>query len=169
MDQMEMAHHELDRLQDIITRHEGFMFTLRGWLLAIIGGLLTAYYSQSIDISAALLRIALLTIVGLFLVLESRHMNLVEAVVDRATKIEELIRQHRFEPPDAHWYDGPRVSEACLDGANRNWPKKGMTYVLNHWFYIAVVLVVILTTVSLPEKHPAAKDAASQSGQSAPK
>jgi hypothetical protein len=29
-----------------------------------------------------------------------------------------------------------------------------MTFVLNQWFYIAVVLVVIVTTVSLPAKRP---------------
>jgi len=40
MDEMQQAHHELDRLQGIITRHEGFQFTIRGWLLTIVGALL---------------------------------------------------------------------------------------------------------------------------------
>ena len=156
MEAMEQAHHELDRLQDIITRHEGHMYALRGWLLAIIGGLLAAYYTDSIDLHVALLRTALLLVVALFLILESRHVNLVEAVVERAMRVEEEIRTRNHGTPsdDEPWYDGPRVSEACLDGATRKWPKNGMTFVLNQWFYIAVLLVAItLTTVSLPAKH----------------
>lgn len=160
MDPMEQAHHELDRLQSIIDRHEGHMFALRGWLLAVIGGLLAAYYTENIGLEVAVVRIALLLVVALFLVLETRHVNLVEAVVERAGALEKRIRQHRDTPDDARWYDGPRVSEACLDGATRKWPKSGMTFVLNLWFYFAVVLIVVVTTVALPAKRPAATNAA---------
>lgn len=156
MDPMEQAHKELDRLQGVINRHEGHMMALRGWLLAILGGLLAAYYTENIDLDATLLRVALLVVVAVFLVLESRHVNLVEAVVERATKVEEQIRHDRESPQDTPQYDGPRVGEACLDGARRKWPKSGMTFLLNQWFYIAVVLVVIVTTVSLPAKRPSA-------------
>jgi len=76
MDRLEQAHQELDRLQGIISRHESHMFALRGWPLAIIGGLLAAYYAEQIDLSAMLLRVALLLVVGVFLVLESRHVIL---------------------------------------------------------------------------------------------
>ena len=160
MDVMEQAHHELGRLQDIITRHEGHMFMLRSWLLAIIAGLLAAYYTENIELGSTLLRVALLLVVAVFLVLESRHMNLVEAVVERASRVEDSIRRHRHGPDDASWYDGPRVSEACREGARRMWPKSGMTFLLNQWFYMAVVLVVVVTTVSLPPKHAAAPKSA---------
>lgn len=153
MDPMEQAHHELDRLQGIITRHEEHMYVLRGWLLAVIGGLLAAYYTESIDLSPLLLRTALLAVVALFLVLESRHVNLVEAVVERAEQVERQIRRHRDAPSNDDWYDGPRVSEACRDGAKRKWPRAGMTFLLNQWFYAAVLVVVIATTVSLPAKR----------------
>lgn len=154
MEAMEQAHQELDRLQDIITRHEGHMYALRGWLLAIIGGLLAAYYTDSIDLHVSLLRVAVIVVVLLFIVLESRHVNLVEAVVERAARVEAEIRSHRLSPDDDQWYDGPRVSEACLDGATRKWPKSGMTFFLNQWFYIAVLMVAVaLTIVTLPAKH----------------
>lgn len=169
MGPLEQAHHELDRLQGIITRHEGHMMALRGWLLAILGGLLAAYYTENIDLDATLLRIALLVVVAVFLVLESRHVNLVEALVERATKVEEQIRHDRDSPDETPQYDGPRVSEACLDGATRKWPKSGMTFVLNQWFYIAVVLVVIVTTVSLPAKRPATSVPTEESSQSTAK
>ena len=163
MDEMEQAYKELERIQDIITRHEGHMFALRGWLLAILGGLLAAYYTANIDLSVMVLRIAMLLVAALFLVLETRHVNLIEAVVERATAVEELIRRHRNAPNEAQWYDGPRVNEACFDGARRKWPKSGMTFLLNLWFYFAVIVVVIITTVSLPAKG-AAQSGTAQEG-----
>jgi hypothetical protein len=166
---MEQAHHELERLQGIITRHEEHMYVLRGWLLAIIGGLLAAYYTESIDLTPSLLRIALLAVVALFLVLESRHVNLVEAVVERAEQVERQIRHHRDAPGHDDWYDGPRVSEACRDGAKRKWPKAGMTFLLNQWFYIAVLVVVIATTVSLPAKRGTASAGSGKAAPSAAK
>ena len=157
MDEMQQAHHELDRIQGIITRHEGHMVALRGWLLVIIGGLLAAYYTATIDMSALVLRIALLVITLLFLIVESRHVNLVEAVVERATAIEKGIRSSRRPEgqPVVGWYDGPRVSDACQEGANRWWPRSGMTFVLNQPFYFVVILIVILSTVWLPPKQGA--------------
>ena len=68
MEQFEEAQHELDRLQDIVTRHEGFIFTLRGWLLTVIGGVLAAYYTGNIHLSMAVVRASLPTIAVLFLV-----------------------------------------------------------------------------------------------------
>lgn len=158
MGELEQAHHELDRLQGIITRHEGHMFALRAWLLAIVGGLLASYYTDNIVMSGLVLRIALLMIVLLFLILESRHVNLVEAVVERVSALEKCIVESRQSAGQAiiGWYDGPRVSEACEAGANRWWPRRGMTFVLNLPFYVAVILIIILITVSLPMKRPSA-------------
>jgi uncharacterized membrane protein len=155
MDEMEQAHHELDRLEGIITRHEGFMFTLRGWLLAIIGGLLAAYYTDNVGMSKPILGTALVLIVVLFLVVESRHVNLVEAVVERVTALEALIFRSRYhrDQTATGWYDGPKVSEACQDGASRLWPRSGMTFALNQPSYLVVMLVIVVTTVSLPAKR----------------
>lgn len=155
MDEMEEAHEELGRIQGIIDRHEEHMFALRGWLLAVLGGLLAAHYTANIDLSTTELRIAMLLIAAIFLVLETRHVNLIEAVVERATTVEDLIRKHRKTPNEVEWYDGPRVNEACRDGARRTWPKSGMTFLLNLWFYVAVVVVVAVTTVSLPARRVA--------------
>jgi len=154
MDEMEQAHHELNRLQGIISRHEGHMSSLRGWLLAVIGGLLAAYYTANIDMSALVLRLALVIIVLLFLVVESRHVNLVEAVVERAGALEAMIVGARGSTgkPEPGWYDGPMVSESCRIGAHRWWPRQGVTFVLNPPFYLTVILLVFLTTVSLPSK-----------------
>src|SRR6516164_4937555 len=105
MDEMQQAHNELDRLQGIITRHEGHMFALRGWLLTVIGGVLAAYYTGKIAVSETAIRAALPVIALLFVFIETRHENLVEAVADRASHVEDLIRSNRT-PGAAGWYDG---------------------------------------------------------------
>jgi hypothetical protein len=154
MDELEQAQHELDRLQGIIARHEGHMFVLRGWLIAIVGGLLAVYYTDNIDMSEPMLQLSLIVIVVLFLILESRHLNLVEAVVERAEDVEKLIAKRRLGGAEmsAGWYDGPKVSAACREGADRLWPRKGMTLVQNLPFYVLVLLVIVITTMSLPPK-----------------
>ncbi len=155
MNDMEQAHHELDLLQAIITRHESHMFALRSWLLAIVGGLLAAYYTANIAMSELVLGFALLVISVLFFVLESRHVNLIESVVARVGDIEKQIassREQAFQATDG-WYKGPMIGKACRDGASRIWPKKGMTFVLNLPFYLVVLVILVLTTVSLPPKQ----------------
>jgi hypothetical protein len=145
------------------------MFALRGWLLAIAGGLLASYSTANIDMSELVLRIALLLMVFLFLVVESRHVNLVEAVVESVTALGKRIVDSRqpLNLASTGWYDGPRVSEACLDGVKRWWPRQGMTFALNLPFCLVVVLVVILATVSLPSKRESAppRAPAAQPGQ----
>lgn len=154
MDEMEQAHLELDRLQGIITRHEGHIFALRGWLLTIVVGLLAAYYTDNIEISENVMRLVLPLVAVLFLILESRHANLVEAVVERVTELESRIVDARHMPAAANagWYDGPKVSLSCEKGANRWWPHHGMTFVLNETFYIAVILIILFLLFALPPK-----------------
>src|SRR5262245_43019540 len=161
MDEIQEAHHELDRLQGIITRHEGFIFTLRGWLLTVVGGLLAAYYTNNIAISEVVVKIALPGIAVLFLLIESRHANLVEAVVERIAALEKRIggaRERKTGELGVGWYDGPKVSETCQKGANRWWPRPGMTFVLNSAFYVVVILIIVFATVSLPPKGRSALD-----------
>jgi hypothetical protein len=154
MDEMEQAQRELDRLADIITRHEAHMFALRGWLLVVLGGLLAAYYTANIHISEILMKVALPIVVVLFLVLESRHTNLVEAVVARSSELENRIRCTLQTPGEktVGWYDGPKVSQACEDGAKRLWPYAGMTWVFYWPFYVIVFLITLCVALSLPDK-----------------
>jgi hypothetical protein len=149
---MEQAHHELDRLQAIITRHEGHMFALRGWLLTVLGGLLAAYYTGNIAITEMAIRIGLPVVALMFLFVESRHENLVEAVTERAKRLEKRIVAARRsgQPPAPGWYDGPQVSKACLAGARRRWPRAGMTFILYRPFYLVVIFIVFVIVAALP-------------------
>ncbi len=156
MKEIEQAFHEHTILQEIIARHEGHMFSLRGWLLAIIGGLLAAYYTENILIHVSMLAIALLLVTLMFLYVELQHMNVVEAVGERVVELEKTIVASR-DPNNQSgtgWYDGPKVCEACREGANRHWPKTGkMTFVLNQPFYFMVIAVILFATLWLPPKQ----------------
>jgi hypothetical protein len=154
MQEIDQALSELDRLQGIITRHEGHMFALRGWLLAVVGGLLAAYYTDNVHMSVLELRVALLAVPVLFLLLELRHVNLIEAVVERVGDVENMIAAARGPSglPPAGWYRGPKVNETCRGGAHRWWPRRGMTFVLNLPFYVVVLSIIIITAMSLPTR-----------------
>lgn len=82
MEEMGQAHHELDHMESIITRHEGFILTMCSCLLAIIGGFLAYYYIDNVSMSKPLLGGALMAIAMLFLVVERKHVNLIEALVE---------------------------------------------------------------------------------------
>jgi hypothetical protein len=154
MHEIDQALSELDRLQEIVTRHEGHMFALRGWLLAVVGGLLAAYYTDNVQMSVVELRVALLAVPVLFLLLELRHVNLIEAVVERAGDVESMIAAARGPSglPAVGWYRGPKINETCRGGAHRWWPRSGMTFVLNLPFYVVVLSIIIVTAVSLPTR-----------------
>jgi hypothetical protein len=148
MTELELAVRELERLQGIIARHEGHIFTLRGWLVTAIGALIAAYYSENLG-DLVVLRVALPLVAALFVVMELRHVNLIEAVVDRAMDIENRIAARRLEG----WYEGPRVSATCLEGATRWWPRRGMTLLFYQPVYLAVFLIIIAAIVWLPPRE----------------
>jgi hypothetical protein len=154
MDQFEQAHHELSRIQEIIARHEEHIFTLRGWMLTVLGGLLAAYYTGNIHLNLLVVQIALPTIALLFLWIEVRHSNVVESVVNRAEAVENQVSlAHSQTSENSAWYDGPRVSEACRLGAERVLPQmQMMTFVLNRTFYVVVILISIVVAIALPPK-----------------
>ncbi len=151
MDAFEEAHRELDRLQEIITRHEKHTFSLRGWMLTVSGGLLAAYYTGNIHLHLLVIQIALPCVAILFLVIEIRHINLIDAVVARAGIVEGLLRANR-QHPKPNWYDGPRVHEVCKRGAQRVFPQFQMTFMLNMVFYIIVLLIAVVVALGLPPK-----------------
>jgi len=154
MDAFEQAHDELGRLEEIIGRHEDHIFTLRGWMLTVMGGLLAAFYTGNINLDLLVVQIALPAIALLFLSIEVRHSNLVEAVAERAEAVEDQIRlAHSSAAMErSTWYDGPRVSESCRVGAERIWPRIEMTFILNRPFYLVVILISAIVAIGLPPK-----------------
>ena len=162
MDQMDQALRELERLQGIIDRHEGHIFTLRGWLITVVGAIIAAYYADNIQMSDIVLRVALPIVAVLFIVMELRHINLVEAVAQRAVDVENrIVAKRESKSLYDTWYDGPKVSKACEAGATRLWPRHGMTLVLYLPVYAVILAIVISAVVWLPpHESPNAADQA---------
>lgn len=146
MDEIQEAHHEIDRIQAIIARHEGHIFTLRGWLITVVGALLAAYYAGNIAMSVYVLIGGLIATVVIFYIVEFQHSNLIESLVVRVEKIENSIKSARLPSGEFKngWYDGPKVNESCLKGAKFKWPHIGMTFQLNTPFYIVVLAIILL-------------------------
>ena len=152
MDETEEALRELERLQSIIDRHEGHIFTLRGWLITVIGALIAAYYAENIHLNDLALRIALPVVAVLFIVMELRHINIVEAVASRATVVEAGLAAARRAASPGCWYDGPKVSETCKDGADRLRPRDGMTLRLYAPVYGVIIAIIVTAMIFLPSR-----------------
>jgi hypothetical protein len=150
MDDMEQALRELERLQGIIDRHEGHIFTLRGWLVTIVGALVAAFYADNIQLNGMVLRVSLLVVAVLFIVMELRHINIVEAVASRAMALERRIADDRRAADPKCWYDGPKVSQACKAGAERWWPRSGMTLKLYAPVYGVIIAIIVSAAIFLP-------------------
>ena len=155
MDETEQAHRELERLQGIIDRHEGHIFTLRGWLITVVGALIAAYYAENIHLNDLALRIALPVVALLFIVMELRHINMVEAVASRATAVESGLATARRAANPGCWYDGPLVSETCRDGAERLRPRDGMTLRLYAPVYGVIIAIIVFAMIFLPSRESA--------------
>jgi hypothetical protein len=155
MDDTEQAHRELERLQGIIDRHEGHIFTLRGWLITVIGALIAAYYAENIHLDDLALRVALPVVALLFIVMELRHINIVEAVASRATVVEKGLAAARQAASPGWWYDGPKVSETCKEGADRLRPRGGMTLRLYAPVYGVIIAIIVIAMIFLPSRGSA--------------
>lgn len=150
MDEFEQAHHELSRIQTIIDRHEGAMFSLRGWLFAAMAGIVAAYYTMAVSLSLRSFVIALCTLVLAFLYAELRHVILVDAVVTRAGRVERMIQEARASVKKQGWYDGPKINKTCGDAVKQLVPEWRMTLVLNLFLYVAIVIAVVVIVMLLP-------------------
>jgi hypothetical protein len=141
------------------------VFTIRGWMLTVIGALLAAYYTENITLDKIWVQIGLPVLAVLFLLVESRHANIVEAASGRATELEnEMVAARHpdgtFKPA---WYNGPKIGEICREASSRGWPRMEMTFFLNLPFYIVVIAVIVVVTIFLPERKEARNNAPSAS------
>jgi hypothetical protein len=154
MNEMEMktALHELDRIQVIVNRHEGHMFSLRGWLFAALAGVVAAYYSRGLPASRVEFAFVVLALVVAFIYAELRHVILVDALVARAGAVEKMIVAARGTGASSlPQYDGPKVNEVCgIAVKERVFPKFDMTLVLNLYFYYALVAAALILVWMLP-------------------
>jgi len=151
MDEMTQAYHELDRIQGIVGRHEGHMFSLRGWLFATLAGIVAAYYSTRLPVSLPEFVIVVVALIVSFIYAELRHVILVDALVARAGTLEKMIiAAIGPSTSSSPWYDGPRINDVCDVAVRQVFPSLNMTLLLNLFFYYALLAAVIVLVWLLP-------------------
>lgn len=141
----EFALNELDRLAEIITRHEKHAFTVKTFLAAIITGLATVVFSR--DPSEAVMTPTEITVVGTGAVITfwawaTAHRLLASKAIRRTRRIEAQLSSGR----KAISYDGPSVSQTMAEVTTfSDWRESGFYTTHALPFYIAIVAVVVLT------------------------
>ena len=105
--QVETARFEIERLQDIIARHEEHTFKIRGWLYTVLGALTVSLYTTAIGLEPLpFAELAGLTIL-LFFVWELVQRGPKRNAIERVRAIEEMIRTDKT-------YDGPLIADTFI-------------------------------------------------------
>ncbi|SAL32911.1 hypothetical protein [Caballeronia humi] len=99
----ERAMEEWRQLQAIIGRYDGFDFSIRGWLLVLVGAAMTAHFSKGSPISTGLFVLLALTAIIALLMSELSIRVVKRRAINRVFVIEEALRKEAD-------YDGPRIS-----------------------------------------------------------
>src|SRR5690349_476663 len=107
----ECAMEEWKQFQTIIGRYDGFDFSIRGWLLVLVGATMTARFSNHTHISAALFLLLTFTAILALLMSELSFRVVKRRAILRVFSVEAALRNERK-------YDGPRISEA-LSGSQQ--------------------------------------------------
>jgi hypothetical protein len=93
---------ELQRLQEIIARHEDHAFKVRGVMYGLLGALSIPLFSDKKVITGETFLILAGIVVLLFLLVELVHRSFVRLAIIRSMTVEEMIRTGKK-------YDGPLV------------------------------------------------------------
>lgn len=131
------AMEEWKQLQTIIGRLQGLEYMIRGWLLALIGGLITALLTHSLN-PVIFLVIAILAIAAFcFMELATRAPK--RRAIDRCRKVEESLR-------GGNKYVGPSITASLSDCPRKRF-KAALTELQNATvigFYVPVAAVVLI-------------------------
>ena len=155
MDETDQANLEMDRIQRIISRHEGHIFSLRGWLFAAIAGSLAAYFSGNVPFGPGRFLLAIGGLVVIFLLVELRHIVLIDALVKRVGDVEILITRSRANGAFTGWYDGPRVNTTCQQAMQLQnlLPRWRMTLKQNLVYHLGLLAFAIALVALLPSRQ----------------
>jgi hypothetical protein len=106
-----VAIEEWRQLQTIIGRYDGLDVTIRGWLLALLGGLLAAFFAKGSHIHWSLLYFVWFAAEIAFILIEGYSRAIKRVATDRSGEVEQSLR----EPP--FFYYGPLIHERLSEGS----------------------------------------------------
>jgi hypothetical protein len=139
MDERDIAVEEWKQLQAIIGRFDTLEFQIRGWLLVLLGVLITALFSEK-----AQLQPSAFFVIGIFATAAFCSMELMtrrpkRIAINRAAEVEESIRLNgRF--------DSPRIADIISNGPKSTiWDMVAEFRIGHVWtFYLLLFLFVLL-------------------------
>lgn len=137
MNERDIAVEEWKQLQAIIGRYDTLEFQIRGWLLVLLGILLTTLFSDK-----AQLKPAAFGAIGIFAVLAFCSMELTtrrpkRIVINRANDVERAIRRNEQ-------FDSPRIADSISSSSNGTILDMVAEFKIAHvWtFYLLLFLLV---------------------------
>src|SRR5262245_60538658 len=102
-DQRTTALFEIERLQEIIARHEEHTFKIRGWLYAVLAALTLGLYTESVDLAPLAYSELAIIVILLFFAWELVQRAPKRVAIDRVSLIEAELRGNGL-------YDGPLIA-----------------------------------------------------------
>jgi hypothetical protein len=106
--QLENARFEIERLQDIVARHEEHTFKIRGWLYTVLGALTVSLYTESIALAPLAFSELCIVTIALFLAWELVQRSPKRKAIDRVRDVEKMIRLDST-------YDGPKIADTFIN------------------------------------------------------
>jgi hypothetical protein len=134
-EETKLATFEIERLQEIIFRHESHSTTIRGWLFTILTALSAVAFSKGLPMSKTTFAVISLAVSVLFFLWELYHHAVVRLALERVELIERQLRS-----PPAETYDGPRICATLRRPISWDDLAKSVKHPLN---YVAIIVVVI--------------------------
>ena len=138
-DQRTVALFEIERMQEIVARHEGYTFKIRGWLYTVLAALTAALYTQAVNLAPlAYFLLAFMTIV-LFLAWELVQRAPKRCAINRVREIEIQLRADTG-------YDGPKIADSFVQ---RNYHPLAEAMIVLVWLpYVLSIIVVVLLALA---------------------
>jgi hypothetical protein len=147
----DQAHAELAALQEAIGRHEGQVFTIRSWLLAVLAGLIASAFTEKIELPAVIFLPASLAAIVLLGMLELDHRCIVRHAINRHRAVEGLLQLGLKAANAANpGYTGSAISEHLA--LPTSWSDRFREFRIhfNLSFYLALALAVAAIGIYLP-------------------
>lgn len=148
LSEREMALEEWKQAGSIVSHHENLIFLMRGWLLTLITGMSLLLVKQDNEFMSRIQYLVLSSaLIALFFILEVFLRPPVRNAIRRARKIERVLRKEIQ-------YDGFQLSTSMGQR-----PDLGMYLSISRYyhvwiFYLVLILLVILATVTAPDRKP---------------
>jgi hypothetical protein len=142
MDERDIAVEEWKQLQTIIGRFDTLEFQIRGWLLVLLGILVTTLFTEKAQFHSGAF-----CIIGIFIVVAFCSMELMtrrpkRIAINRAHDVEDAIRQNEQ-------FDSPRIADSISEGPKSTIRDLVAEFTIAHVWAFYLLLFFLILVVSM--------------------